>query len=122
VTVEAVFRREYGCCVATLIRFLGDIDAAEEAVQDAKDDALAPAGETVPDDRLRLIFTCRHPALNRQAQVALTLRLLGGLASLGRPHPARERTGGSPPGGQHPEGETLNQPATTHSSARTRAG
>src|ERR1700745_99049 len=35
VTVEAVFRREYGRCVATLIRFLGDIDAAEEAVQDA---------------------------------------------------------------------------------------
>ncbi len=32
---EAVFRREYGRCVATLIRFLGDIDAAEEAVQDA---------------------------------------------------------------------------------------
>jgi RNA polymerase sigma-70 factor (ECF subfamily) len=35
VTAEAVFRREYGRCVATLIRFLGDIDAAEEAVQDA---------------------------------------------------------------------------------------
>jgi predicted RNA polymerase sigma factor len=35
VTAEAVFRREYGRCVATLIRFPGDIDAAEEAVQDA---------------------------------------------------------------------------------------
>jgi RNA polymerase sigma-70 factor, ECF subfamily len=34
---------------------------------------------TVPDDRLRLIFTCCHPALNQAAQVALTLRLLGGL-------------------------------------------
>jgi RNA polymerase sigma-70 factor, ECF subfamily len=136
VTVEAVFRREYGRCVATLIRFLGDIDAAEEAVQDAftvavarwpsdgqppnpgawivttarnraidrlrresvRDerhaqahhlygaaaqvsggDALAPQEETVPDDRLRLIFTCCHPALNQPAQVALTLRLLGGL-------------------------------------------
>jgi RNA polymerase sigma-70 factor (ECF subfamily) len=137
VTVEAVFRREYGRCVATLIRFLGDIDAAEEAVQDAfteavarwpsdgqppnpgawivttarnraidrlrresvRDDrhaqahhlygaaaqaagANAPAleeEETVPDDRLRLIFTCCHPALNQPAQVALTLRLLGGL-------------------------------------------
>ena len=135
-TVEAVFRREYGRCVATLIRFLGDIDAAEEAVQDAftvavarwpsdgqppnpgawivttarnraidrlrresvrherhaqahhlygaaaqaaTDDALAPEEETVPDDRLRLIFTCCHPALNQPAQVALTLRLLGGL-------------------------------------------
>lgn len=135
-TVEAVFRREYGRCVATLIRFLGDIDAAEEAVQDAftvavarwpsdgqppnpgawivttarnraidrlrresvRDErhaqahhlygatdqaaganALAPQEETVPDDRLRLIFTCCHPALNQPAQVALTLRLLGGL-------------------------------------------
>jgi RNA polymerase sigma-70 factor (ECF subfamily) len=129
---EAVFRREYGRCVATLIRFLGDIDAAEEAVQDAfavaaarwpseglppnpgawivttarnraidrlrresvrherhaqahhlygadaADDS-APQEETVPDDRLRLIFTCCHPALNQAARVALTLRLLGGL-------------------------------------------
>ena len=33
----------------------------------------------MPDDRLRLIFTCCHPALNQHAQVALTLRLLGGL-------------------------------------------
>jgi RNA polymerase sigma-70 factor, ECF subfamily len=136
VTVEAVFRREYGRCVATLIRFLGDIDAAEEAVQDAftvavarwpsdgqppnpgawivttarnraidrlrresvrderhaqaqhlygaaaqaaGDNARAPEEEIVPDDRLRLIFTCCHPALNQPAQVALTLRLLGGL-------------------------------------------
>src|SRR5690348_2647035 len=131
-TVEAVFRREYGRCVATLIRFLGDIDAAEEAVQDAFTVAAArwpsdgqppnpgawivttarnraidrlrresvrderhaqahhlygadavddtpPREETVPDDRLRLIFTCCHPALNQAAQVALTLRLLGGL-------------------------------------------
>jgi RNA polymerase sigma-70 factor (ECF subfamily) len=130
VTVEAVFRREYGRCVATLIRYLGDIDAAEEAVQDAftvaaarwpseglppnpgawivttarnraidrlrresvRDERQAqahllygaaddtpPQEETVPDDRLRLIFTCCHPALNQPAQVALTLRLLGGL-------------------------------------------
>ena len=136
-TAEAVFRREYGRCVAALIRFLGDIDAAEEAVQDAftvavarwpsdgqppnpgawivttarnraidrlrresvrderhtqahhlygaadqaaGDDALAQEKEeAVPDDRLRLIFTCCHPALNQPAQVALTLRLLGGL-------------------------------------------
>jgi RNA polymerase sigma-70 factor (ECF subfamily) len=35
----------------------------------------------VPDDRLRLIFTCCHPALGRGAQVALTLRLLGGLTT-----------------------------------------
>jgi RNA polymerase sigma-70 factor (ECF subfamily) len=135
VTVEAVFRREYGRCVATLIRFLGDIDAAEEAVQDAftvavtrwpsdgqppnpgawivttarnravdrlrresvrderhtqahhlygaaaqaAGDNAAAQEEAVPDDRLRLIFTCCHPALNQPAQVALTLRLLGGL-------------------------------------------
>ena len=134
-SIEAVFRREYGRCVATLIRFLGDIDAAEEAVQDAFTVAVArwPADgqppnpgawivttarnraidrlrresvrderhaqahhlygadtsgsaapreeETVPDDRLRLIFTCCHPALNQAAQVALTLRLLGGLGT-----------------------------------------
>jgi RNA polymerase sigma-70 factor (ECF subfamily) len=136
VSVEAVFRREYGRCVATLIRFLGDIDAAEEAVQDAftvavgrwpsdgqppnpgawivttarnraidrlrresvrderhaqahrlygaaaeaaEDSGLAQEEDSVPDDRLRLIFTCCHPALNQSAQVALTLRLLGGL-------------------------------------------
>ncbi len=35
----------------------------------------------VPDERLRLVFTCCHPALNRPAQVALTLRLLGGLTT-----------------------------------------
>lgn len=33
------------------------------------------------DDRLRLIFTCCHPALNREAQIALTLRTLGGLST-----------------------------------------
>ncbi len=36
-------------------------------------------GEEIPDDRLRLIFTCCHPALAAEAQVALTLRTLGGL-------------------------------------------
>jgi RNA polymerase sigma-70 factor, ECF subfamily len=35
----------------------------------------------IPDDRLRLIFTCCHPALNREAQIALTLRTLGGLST-----------------------------------------
>ena len=53
--------------------------AAAEAP--AADNALAQEEETVPDDRLRLIFTCCHPALNQPAQVALTLRLLGGLAT-----------------------------------------
>ncbi len=127
--IEGHFRREYGRCVATLVRFLGDIDIAEEAVQEAfavavdrwpvtglppnpgawitttarnraidqlrreasRHDRHAQAamlyGQEDPpeevgpvrDDRLRLIFTCCHPALARTAQVALTLRLLGGL-------------------------------------------
>jgi RNA polymerase sigma-70 factor (ECF subfamily) len=127
--IERVFSGEYGRCVATLIRFLGDIDLAEEAVQDAfavavvrwPETGLPPnpgawivttarnraidhlrreasrhdrhtqalllhGGEAEPepggpvrDDRLRLIFTCCHPALGRSAQVALTLQLLGGL-------------------------------------------
>ena len=41
----------------------------------------AEEGVTIPDDRLRLIFTCCHPALAPEAQVALTLRTLGGLAT-----------------------------------------
>jgi RNA polymerase sigma-70 factor (ECF subfamily) len=47
------------------------------------DDEPAVAEEEIvlPDDRLRLIFTCCHPALNREAQVALTLRTLGGLTT-----------------------------------------
>lgn len=48
-------------------------------------DDVAPFDEfatgALPDDRLRLIFTCCHPALNREAQVALTLRTLGGLTT-----------------------------------------
>jgi RNA polymerase sigma-70 factor, ECF subfamily len=40
-----------------------------------------PADEELPDDRLRLIFTCCHPALRPQARVALTLRTLGGLTT-----------------------------------------
>lgn len=131
--VGRIFRREFGRSVATVIRVLGDIDLAEDAVQDAFVVALDrwplegvppnPGGwitttarnraldrirrdrrgrelleevlvltprddepemddvETVRDDRLRLIFTCCHPALAVDAQVALTLRLLGGLAT-----------------------------------------
>jgi RNA polymerase sigma-70 factor (ECF subfamily) len=44
-----------------------------QAVEDPMDDA------TIPDERLELIFTCCHPALSTEAQVALTLRALGGL-------------------------------------------
>jgi RNA polymerase sigma-70 factor (ECF subfamily) len=58
-------------------------------VETGADAAHEPAGEggegeeagVIPDDRLRLIFTCCHPALAREAQVALTLRLLCGLTT-----------------------------------------
>ena len=128
--IERVFREEYGRAVAVLVRAFGDIDLAEEAVQDAFTTAVAswperglppapggwvittarnraidrlrressrgdrqaqakllqvddgpPEGHPVQDDRLRLIFTCCHPSLERGAQVALTLRLLGGLST-----------------------------------------
>jgi RNA polymerase sigma-70 factor (ECF subfamily) len=134
--VGRIFREESGRSVAALIRVLGDIDLAEDAVQDAfaialrrwPDEGLppnpggwitttarnraidrlrresrgrelfgelallAPADDggdhriteeegPVQDDRLRLIFTCCHPALSDEAQVALTLRLLGGLST-----------------------------------------
>jgi RNA polymerase sigma-70 factor (ECF subfamily) len=42
----------------------------------------SPVMTSVPDERLRLIFACCHPALAREAQVALTLRLLGGLSTV----------------------------------------
>jgi RNA polymerase sigma-70 factor (ECF subfamily) len=131
--IERVFRKEYGRAVAVLVRVFGDIDVAEEAVQDAFTAAVrlwpsaglppSPAGwiittarnkaidqlrreatrqdkhaqaallhaseqrwgppqeDVVRDDRLRLIFTCAHPALGPGVQVALTLRLLGGLST-----------------------------------------
>jgi RNA polymerase sigma-70 factor, ECF subfamily len=128
--VERVFRDSYGRAVAVLTRLLGDIDAAEEAVQDAFATAVArwpaegvppsPAGwivttarnraidrlrrestrderhraaallhdpdpppeeGAVRDDRLRMLFTCCHPALAPAARVALTLRLVGGLTT-----------------------------------------
>ena len=128
--IGRVFRAEYGRAVAVLVRIFGDIDVAEEAVQEAftaavqqwqstglppspqgwiittarnraldrlrreasREDRHAqaallhahdePAEEgPVRDDRLRLIFTCCHPALGTGLQVALTLRLLGGLTT-----------------------------------------
>ncbi|MEU0465586.1 MULTISPECIES: RNA polymerase sigma factor [unclassified Amycolatopsis] len=128
--IARVFREEYGRAVAVLVRVFGDIDIAEEAVQDAfatavrrwpedgvppspagwiittarnravdrlrreatRDDRQAHAAllharddpveeGAVPDERLRLIFTCCHPALAPAARVALTLRLLGGLTT-----------------------------------------
>ena len=131
--VEQVFRQDSGRAVATLVRLFGDIDVAEEAVQEAFATALrtwpstgvppSPTGWIVTtarnraidrlrresvrherhvqamhvnpgsldpeqdepeelgevDDRLRLVFTCCHPALAPSAQVALTLRLVAGL-------------------------------------------
>jgi len=128
--VAAVFRAEHGRAVAILTRVFGDLDVAEDAVQDAfavaverwPRDGLPPSpagwilttarrraidrlrreasradrhaqaallhardevaeGGPVTDDRLRLVFTCCHPALAAPAQVALTLRLLGGLTT-----------------------------------------
>jgi RNA polymerase sigma-70 factor (ECF subfamily) len=132
--VGRIFREESGRSVAILIRVVGDLELAEDAVQEAfaialrkwPADGLPPnpggwitttarnraidhlrrqsrgrelLGEMavlssgdhgpampeevgpVQDDRLRLIFTCCHPALSTEAQVALTLRLLGGLST-----------------------------------------
>ncbi|TMK46905.1 MAG: RNA polymerase sigma factor [Actinobacteria bacterium] len=129
-----IFREESGRSVATLIRIFGDIDIAEDAVQEAFAVALrkwpfdglppnpggwitttarnraierlrrevrgrellsevatlSPGNDDpgmpkevgpVQDDRLRLIFTCCHPALSAEAQVALTLRLLCGMTT-----------------------------------------
>jgi len=132
VEIEHVVRAEYGRAVAVLVRTFGDIDIAEEAVQDAFTAAIerwasagippSPVGwiittarnraidrlrressrqdrhtqaalmharhddeqeeeGPVRDERLRLIFTCCHPALATSVQVALTLRLLGGLTT-----------------------------------------
>ena len=127
--IDRTFREESGLVIATLIRLFGDIDLAEEAVQDAFVVATEKWPETglppnpggwivttarnraidrlrressreqrhahavelqaqsepdplegpLTDDRLRLIFTCCHPALDASSRVALTLRLLGGL-------------------------------------------
>jgi RNA polymerase sigma-70 factor, ECF subfamily len=127
--IERAYRESSGRAVATLVRLFGDIDLAEEAVQEAFAVAAErwPAGGVPPnpggwivttarnkaldrlrressrfgreadatrllagaeppeevgpvqDDRLRLIFTCCHPALAAEAQLALTLRLIAGL-------------------------------------------
>jgi RNA polymerase sigma-70 factor (ECF subfamily) len=127
--VEDVFREEWGRTLAILARALGDVELAEDAVQEAFAAALerwpregAPANpgawllttarnraidrirreqnlrrktellaaleppadeqeDAIPDERLSLIFACCHPALATEAQVALTLRTLGGLTT-----------------------------------------
>jgi RNA polymerase sigma-70 factor, ECF subfamily len=131
VTVEQVFREEWGRAVSILTRVLGDLGLAEDSVQDAFTTALErwprdgiprnpgawivttarnraidrirrdrvfqqkaellarletlPEDEdevsSIPDDRLALVFTCCHPALATESQVALTLREVGGLTT-----------------------------------------
>ena len=56
-----------------------DAASADGGALDRADDADDP--DAIPDDRLRLVFTCCHPALSREAQVALTLRLVCGLTT-----------------------------------------
>lgn len=58
-----------------------DVVALGELEADERRDAASLDAPEIPDDRLRLIFTCCHPALNREAQVALTLHTLGGLST-----------------------------------------
>jgi len=56
--------------------------AAMAALEEGGDPAPSASGmSTIPDDRLRLMFTCCHPALAAEARVALTLRTLGGLTT-----------------------------------------
>ena len=66
-TTEQVFREKYGQVVATLIRQLGDFDAAEEAVQDAFEVALArwPADGVPENQGAWITTTARHRAIDR---------------------------------------------------------
>ena len=59
----------------------GELLPSGEPVQEPDEPGLEAAEMNIPDDRLRLIFTCCHPALSADAQVALTLRTLGGLST-----------------------------------------
>lgn len=54
---------------------------AKDSAVLARDEALDTDEEDIPDERLRLIFTCCHPAIEPKSQVALTLRTLGGLTT-----------------------------------------
>ncbi len=68
--IDRIRRQERFQEIAKAQAFAGAIRAADESAADASD---------IPDERLRLMFTCCHPALAADAQVALTLRMLGGL-------------------------------------------
>jgi RNA polymerase sigma-70 factor (ECF subfamily) len=56
------------------------LEAPEESTEDEMDDIENPT-TLIPDERLELMFMCCHPALATEAQVALTLRALGGLST-----------------------------------------
>ena len=58
-----------------------ELEYEAERLQPYDEPALSEEAVAYPDDRLRLIFTCCHPSLSREAQVALTLRTLGGLTT-----------------------------------------
>jgi RNA polymerase sigma-70 factor (ECF subfamily) len=60
---------------------VGQSKLEEVAVMQAGDDVPTPEEDRLPDDRLGLMFTCCHPALSLEAQVALTLRSLAGLTT-----------------------------------------
>jgi RNA polymerase sigma-70 factor, ECF subfamily len=68
-------RRERTLAEKTRQLDVGQCAGVAESVEDALDET------TFPDERLKLIFTCCHPALGLEAQVALTLRALGGLST-----------------------------------------
>src|ERR1700758_5609478 len=132
-TIETLYRSESGRVLATLVRLLGDLDLAEEAMHEAfaaaleswpqagipdkprpwlistarfkaidgmrrrarfdgverdlvayieaRNNEASPDGGEIEDDRLRLIFTCCHPALPPEGQIALTLREVCGLTT-----------------------------------------
>jgi RNA polymerase sigma-70 factor (ECF subfamily) len=63
------------------LRYEIEAFAKSDAFAKADGPELEDASMHFPDDRLRLIFTCCHPALNPEGQVALTLRTLGGLST-----------------------------------------
>jgi RNA polymerase sigma-70 factor (ECF subfamily) len=57
------------------------VERVEPATDEDEPDAAEEAADVIVDDRLRLVFTCCHPAIAREAQVALTLRLVCGLTT-----------------------------------------
>jgi RNA polymerase sigma-70 factor (ECF subfamily) len=57
-------------------------DLAELVVRETQEEVTMTEDSSIPDDRLRLLFTCCHPALDVSARVALTLRTLGGLSTV----------------------------------------